>query len=516
MASKPKKTTSRSQKDTSKNQNQPQKEQKNKKTGLYIFSFIILVVVIVAFVGAPLVSNLGGPGKLVFGSYGGEEIKYIPGNYFAQQRNMVAEQVREGAQNQDMRIQAYQVWKSAFQRTVLHTAILQRARQSGFYVTEEQVDAALAEYPAYQENGEFSQRRYEDTSSSDRFTYRKLVRENLIHQAYMNDLFENTHTSEAELAFFKEMAGPQRKVRYTTYSFEDYPEEEVATYGRENSELFRRMKLSRITINTGEDEAREVYSRVQEAPAGFAEMARTYSSDSYSEKGGDMGSRYFYELETELTKEAERKEVFSLEEGELSNLYKTSFGWVFYRCDEPARQPDFTSEETLGKVRNYISRFERGMVEDYLLARAEELRGQAQSEGFATAARNADRTIGTSGFFAINYGNVPFFRPVQDESGSGPLSSAAYNEEFFRKVFSSRINAVPEPMLVNNSVFLVQVLDEREAQDSSRSMIDAYAPYILQSFLEEDLQQDILQSDKLKDNFDRTFATQIAPPQQAQ
>ena len=76
----------------------------------------------------------------MFGKYKGEDILFIPGNYLSRQSEMIAEQIRANSEDQNIQFQAYQVWRTAFERTVLHIAILQKAEEAGLHVTDESID----------------------------------------------------------------------------------------------------------------------------------------------------------------------------------------------------------------------------------------------------------------------------------------------------------------------------------------------------------------------------------------
>ena len=105
---------------------------------LYGFTVVVLVVIVVTFVlagpGGPLTrGSIGGGGNIVFGSYEGHDIAYSPGGYFAQQRDKLANQVRQsGNQQNNTEAMVQAVWYQAFISTAEHVAILAlRPRRRG-------------------------------------------------------------------------------------------------------------------------------------------------------------------------------------------------------------------------------------------------------------------------------------------------------------------------------------------------------------------------------------------------
>ena len=143
---------------------------------LYLFSFLLLVIIVVTFIGAPVVSRMASGGHIIFGSYGGRDIEYVPGNYLSRQRDMIADQIGQNGANTNVQYQMYQVWRGAFERTAFHTGVLEKAEKSGVFVTQSRVDQELTQYPGYMENGKFSEVRYRNTSNSEKYEIRKLTK----------------------------------------------------------------------------------------------------------------------------------------------------------------------------------------------------------------------------------------------------------------------------------------------------------------------------------------------------
>ena len=159
----------------------------------YAMVVIVLVVIVVTFVlagpGGPLTRGMGGGNNIVFGSYMGKEIAYYPGGYFAQERDRIANQYRNSSANQNTVALAQAVWYQAFLNTAEHIAVLTQAEQGGIQISEDAVDKALLNYPAYlDDNGKFSETRYAATSASDKADTRRLMRESMETNIFATDL----------------------------------------------------------------------------------------------------------------------------------------------------------------------------------------------------------------------------------------------------------------------------------------------------------------------------------------
>lgn len=478
---------------------------------LYSLSLLLFVIVVIAFVGAPLVDDMGGGSRLIFGEFAGNPIEYRPGNFFALQVQNINESLRDSAVSDDIEYQRQLVWRRAFNETALHVAILHQAEQAGVTVTQDRVDEALTRYPAYLENGEFSETLYQNTPNSERAEHRRNVREQLIKQIYVRDVFDGQYTPASEVDFLVELARTERKLRFVALSTEDYPQSEVAEYGRQNAHLFSRMQLSRITVKTSQEDAEQVLQEAREPTANFVDLATVYSKDSFAEKGGDMGWRYYYDMLPDFEREEDLESVFDLSEGETSDVIETPFGWVIYRANSQVEQPDFENEETLSRVRQYMNRFERGRIEDYLVEQAEVFRSEAQGSAFAAAAQTQGYDTHETNFFPINYGNVQFLERVSGPDSHPALGQAPFNERFFTQAFSLQADEVSEPVILGDHVVVLQLMEEQEAADEDLEFMRSYLDVFVQRFKEEELQRQILNSELLEDRFAAVYAQYLAP-----
>ncbi len=481
---------------------------------LYAFSVVILVVIVVTFIGGPAITRSGGGGRIIFGYYKDRPIAFYPGNFFSERKDIIAEQLRPGSdETQDLEVQAYQVWRTAFDQTVLHTAILVEAEQSGMWISEDRVDEALIDAGPYQVDGQFSEERYRNTPSAEQMTIRKLYREQLIHEQYVRDISQGQRISEKEQQFFADMVDEQRRFTFVSFPFDNYPEQQIRSFADQNSELFRRIKLSRILIKSSEREATEIHEKLIDRTSSFEELARAHSKDIYAEKGGDMGWRYYYDLETEFEDTDPLQTVFQLQEGEVSPVLNSRFGWVILRCDSPAIDPDFEDDESLQVVRDYVMRYEKGMVEDFILQQAETFRERIDDVGFLGATLETDYPVGLTDYFPLNYQSFYFLSPVRSPIEQFDLSSATYSEEFFLQAFSLAPGQVSSPILLDDQAIVLRLDDLRQPPAQERDLIDDYYNYYAQQSLEQDLQNVLLNPDYLEDNFDATFYQYVFPRQ---
>jgi len=475
---------------------------------LYIFSLLILIIIVVTFVGGPIASGTASrSGRIVFGTYDGEEIAYAQGNYFARQYQSIAQQQQAQDEGQDLQTQLRNIWRQAFNQTLFHIAIMQQAQASGITVASSQVDRQIAQHPQFQEGGSFSAAAYERTSSQEKFALRNYLRESLIHERFVQDKLQGTRTSQGEVDFVKSMGSPERKFNVVGLAFSDYPTEQVRAYGRENDDLFRRINLSRITIDSGRQEAERIREQLENRTSSFEELAQAHSVDRYAEDGGEVGRVYFYELQREFENSDQLDEVFAMDSGSTTQVLETRDAWIIFRINQPAVPIDLESDEGVAEVRSYMESFERGRIEDYLIGEAEEIRDASQQGDFAAAVQTAGYELSETPFFPINYGNLPFFTRVS--SNGEELQNAAFRQDLLIEAFSIEPETTTEPHVLRNTVVVMSLIEEREAPEDSLAFLDAYYSTLVQQFQARQLERSLIDQEKLDNNFSQAFARHV-------
>lgn len=470
---------------------------------LYFGSLIILIIVVVSFVGAPVISSFGGGRQMVFGSYAGEEIRYQQGNFFARQYEAIAQSIRDSGQTADLDLQLRIAWREAFNRTVLHTAILHHAEEAGMDVSSERVDELIASDPRFQTNGSFDPAAYERIGSQERFSLRSFHRESEIFDLFIDDVFDGVQTSDAERAFVATMSGPERSFNVVRFPFSEFPDAQVRLYAEENAQLFRELDLSVVTL-ANEDEARQIREQALEPGNPIGNLARTYSRDLYADQDGEMGGVYAYELQQEMINPDDIELLLELDPGDISEPIETTAGWAFYEAITPSEPADLAEEETLQAVRTYLQNFEQGRIQDYVQSEAERFGEEAQRNGLASVADSESRDVLSTPFFPINYGNLQLFGRL--ESSQIPeLSDAAFRESFFETAFSLEDGAISEPVALRQSALVMQLREERPARDQDVDFIEQYYDTVLREFRGDTIESAFINDDLLQDNFAQAF-----------
>jgi parvulin-like peptidyl-prolyl isomerase len=487
---------------------------------IYGFSIVVLVVIVVTFVlagpGGPLGSR-SGAGSIVFGTYNGQDIAYYPGSYFAQQLQTISNQYSQSGTSTDTQATQQAIYYQAFYNTAVHIALLQEAERADVAVSEDALTKALLSYPAYlDENGKFSEERYRNAAASDKASARTLTRDDLVQNILVQDLFTGVKTGAREAQFIKDMVRPERSFQFVSWQFSSFPAAEVRTYGEANRSRFVRIKLSRILVTSGESQANEIRRKIVDKTSTFEELAKTYSKDSYADKGGDMGWRYAYDLEADFDNKDNAKGVLALKVGELSDVLKGTYGWLIYRCDAEAVDADFSNPSVQADVKTYLTTYEKGKIEDYFSGQAGQFSRLASEAGYDRAVKEMGLKTAETVAFPVNLSNVFSFAPVQAVQSADTPTAAQNNEDFFFRAFSLAKDQVSAPIVLDDRVLVLKVKSEQQMPEGTLSLLDSWVAYISQQSVQTDLSAALMTPEKLKDNFAATFAGMFTSTGRAQ
>lgn len=482
---------------------------------VYGGTLVFLVLVIVAFVFFPTSAGAGGSGALTFGTYAGKPIAYTQGSYMVNQYQALSE-ANPATDSSDLanQLRNYQLYRAAFESAVVHEGILDSIAKAGIVVPDEIVDEAMAKLPQFQENGVFSARIYRDTSSSQRLELRSQIRDQYLTQSYTNAVY-SVRPSSKETAFVAAMAKDTRTVEYAVFPLSAYPDSEVLAWAQANSGLFRRLKLSRITMAKEADLA--ALAKQISGGLAFADAAKKSSTDAWAAQGGDLGLRFFHELQADLSDKAEADKVAALKKGDVSAPLKTSSGsYAIFRLEEEIQDPVFTDPAVLADARSWMQQTERGKIEDWSLARAKTFAALPAAD-FDVNARKEGVATKTVGPFALDYGNLtlnlygqnaPLFSSIPT-SGNPELAAASTSDRFLLAAFGLAPGAVSEPLVLGDNVLVVKVKEAGSSTDDG--LVSLYYPYLVQSQIDNDVRSLYLSSPLLKDHFSDVYFKYFSP-----
>jgi len=470
---------------------------------LFIGTFTVLVIVIVAFVLVPaIVPNAGGRDvDLTFGYYDKIPISYVPGNYFAEYRDMLARDRQNTMNGENYSYANYQIWREAFEAAVIHTAILQEMKKAGYTAPEKIVDRNVARLPQFQENGRFSPALYRRMDDNQRLSLWRQIQEETAKGHFRSDVM-GLLTPSTEGEFIGKMAAVQRSFDMAAFSVDAYPESEYEAYIEEHPDLFRSIHLSIITINSNEREARQILNSIKNGETTFEDAARSYSKDGYADRGGDMGIKMIHELSIDIPEDAAREQVIALARDEYSDIIKTGSGWFFFHANDVIQEAEPSDPAVMEKVRSYVRNYERGRMENWAIAQADSFIALVNETGFQEALAEKALQKRSFGPIPLNYGSIPIYTALTSQSVT-ELASAADDENFWKVAFSTPVKSPSRPVVQGSNVLVLWVTEETEIEaDAIESIVSTYNSNDWLNYLSAiSLQQHFLNNPKLEDNF---------------
>jgi parvulin-like peptidyl-prolyl isomerase len=486
---------------------------------IYAGTVVFLVVVIVAFVFFPTSTGASGGGTLTFGSFAGKPISYTQGSYMVREVQAISE-ANPSSDDSELgnQMRNYQIYRQAFELAAVHEGILDAVRTAGLVIPDQIIDRKILTLGQFQENGAFSTRLYRQMGTSQRLDLRTQLKDDILVQTYANPVY-NIKPSSKELEFLGSMAKDTRTVEYALFPLSSFPDSEVLSWAQSNSTLFKRLKLSRITM-AKESELKALRAKIEGGLA-FADAAKKSSTDSWATQGGDMGLRFFHELQDELSVKTDADAVSALQKSGLSSVLKTSSGaFALYKLEDAAKPADFADPAVLADARSRIMGIEHAKAEDWALAKAKAFAALPAAD-FAANARRESVEVKSVGPFSLDYGNLtlnlygqsaPLFTPIPT-SGAPELASASRSEKFLTAAFGLAPGAVSEPLILGENVLVLKVKEAVSTPDSG--MLAFYYPYLMKQKIDEDVKANFLASPKFKDDFSKVYLKYFTPKTQS-
>jgi len=443
---------------------------------------IILILAVISFVFVPTMIQRGASATKL-GSWNGVSIQNSEDSAFIHNyRNLVnmAEYYGLIPNDELSRSSYYQNMAAlAFDSSVIDIAMQDEVEKIGYVPPQFLVDKALVKY--YKDDLDmYSNEKYQKTPANTRSMYKRIEEAQIFSNRFIEDLFGNALTkkgglkmSSYELDFIKDMSKKVREYKYISFTYDDYPNEEIKKYGIEKSNLFDKYDFSALVYQTKE-EAEEVLKALQEGTKTFdvalgeLEVKRLTDDVGKLEKSEGSDMALLFPDDQALSK------VTSLKVGELSEVMESSdVLYMILRCDGEVKKADFEDDDVIKKVFNKIKSDDKGKIEEYLLAKGKEFRENALASTFEDEAKKVEKEIKESGTFAINYGSLSYF-PSVDTSKDAFLSPASKNVDFYKDLFSLKDGDLSNPHLLENSVLVFVQIGEKDSEKEVIKKSDEY------------------------------------------
>ena len=447
-----------------------------KKGVLYTFgASIILIICFIAFVLPSSLSRTAQQEEgLVFGKYNGKKISYEYGSDFTNFLSQYAQLYR----NQGIEISSsnqYTIYNYAFNSTVVKYAQEAALKKAGYEVPQSSINNQLKNY-FKDSDGKISVKTYKQTDSSYLESLTDSIKQSLYTGRYYDDYYGSTDTfggkklfglksTESEINFIKNFGKEKRAFNMVVFNTSNYPEDEQVKFGKANSDKFVKYDLSVITVEKKEI-AEKIISRIEKGQITFDDAITEYSDKNYSNSEGKLSNKSKYQIENILKDKEDLEKIQALSKDEISTVFETLIGYSIFRNDGSTTQPDFSTEETLKDVKNYISTYETSIIEDYFADIAKIFVKDAKAGDLETTVANYENAeLHQLAAFPLNYGSSPLFEAM-DTNTLTVLATADKNEDFLKKAFSLKLNEYSEPIIMGGDIVVIQYTGSEDAEAS--------------------------------------------------
>lgn len=444
----------------------------------------IIVIVLLFFVamivlewGLDITGRQKGTTAADAGSVNGEVVSWTQ---YQQAYNNLLEQESQGGAKDVSESRTKELEQSAWQQLVLDRLIMQEAAKHNIIVTDQEVFAYLVlsppqymqSVPAFQTNGKFDYDKYKQAMADPKASpfwaqIEPGVRTDILRLKTQEMIIQTAQVSEPEVkeAFLDEHE--KVKVGFINVPYAQYvnkvpieTDQELQTYYDQHKDDYKMderasIKIAMLEKRTTEEDWQQTRAKLQtiydsvKAGVDFAEMAKNYSEDNSASKGGDLGWFGQGAMVPEFDKVA-----FSLKEGEVSEPFRTQFGWhiikqMGYRNDPKFAGKKGTAIPREAHVAHILLRATPSQASlDALYQKLQDFKTAAAENGFdQTAATDTTIKVQTPPPFTRS-ASIPFL-------GVDAAASAF--------AFNNPANAISDVLENNSAYYVIQVISRLPA-----------------------------------------------------
>ncbi len=303
-------------------------------------------------------SNSSGGNDGVAAVVEGEKISMDELNRYVQMQQM--QYMQQGRQIQGA--QLAELKKRTLDYLIDQEVLYQLAQEAGYEADEEKVSSQVEKYK--QQSG--SEEQFKKALAQQGLTEENLkedVRKQLVLQKFIQEKFES-------------------KVSVSDQEAKDFYDENP-DYFTQKEQVKAKHIIIRAEKNAGDEKVQEAKSTLQEVQeklengADFEELAREYSEGPSSEKGGSLGFIQQGQMVPEFEKTA-----FSLEEGEVSDIIRTQFGFHIVKVTEKKKEQLSPFQEVKSDIVNHLKQVKMDeKVQSYLKEKKQNMDIEREATG---------------------------------------------------------------------------------------------------------------------------------------
>ena len=453
------------------------------KKGLYsIGGIIILLIAAFIFVLVPALAGGADQNRLpAYGSYNGVPIKFEEGSEFYSLANQAVQRMEQQGYSFSGDYASFfysMAFSQAFNQVVGPMALRDLTAQSGWLAPDRTIDRALINQ-YYNESGEFSQAIYNATPDDTKRKNQEQVVAALTAGRSYEDLFGSfsslgskklygLKSSSKEIEFIREMGSKAHEFEYVAFNMKTIPEEKTKEFAKDKGDKLTKYDVAVITVND-ENKAKDVIKRINNSEITFEDAVTSYSTKSIGDsESGKITSNRQYQIAGLLKDKENVDKITSLSKDEISAPLELNNGWAIFKSLGASEAPDFEKSEDVQAANNYIYSYEKGLVQDYYTAQANDFIAAAATTGYNDACAKFGLEKQTTPSFALNWNNSTLIgkNSVEDKA---ELKGALTNESFLAAAFKLGEGEVSTPIVLSSTdnVLVLRCVGINEAGTSA-------------------------------------------------
>jgi hypothetical protein len=515
-----------------------QQDRKSHKVNPFFTAVMVLLlaVLVVAFVYTPTAkfNSDKTSGKIVFGSYAGHDIAYQQHNSFASMLSRMSENASASGYDPENPYINYQIWSQVYRMMSEQAVLLYDADRMGFNVSDQALSDVIRGIGIFNKDGAYSEEAYNEADPLMREGIVQQVRESLLLSSYVDAATADWHFGQKALAQYFNFSDV-RRFDMASFALSDYPVAELVKFATDNSQMFQRRQFKRVLLKGKQADVNKTYAQLAKGDLSFDDLvARSQeelSQEQFSVINGDMGQQLAYQIAKQLRNADDLQQVFQLADGAVSvplrynSVDAKDEVYILYQAQGTVANWSADAENSTKDVLSYLLAERKSMLTDFFIEKAKELQDASFNEKVATLGG----TVGRTDYFGLAYqilpdtvdprqpGDYPFARQYQQfmqamaAAGQGKIANALMNSrEFFQQAFALTANQVSQPIVLDDVVVVIKMVDEKPAESQDAVLYDTFAEYAGRDALMMSLKS-ALDSKQYKDNFAAMYTQKIMP-----
>ena len=264
------------------------------------------------------------------------------------------------------------------------------------------------------------------------------------------------------------MGTEAHEYEYVAFNMKSFPDEQTKEAAKSRADKFVKYDLAVITVSD-EAKAKDVLKRINNSEITFEDAVTSYSTKTAGDSdSGKITQNRKHQIEGLFKDKEKATEVTSLAKDALSAPVELNNGWAIFKCMGDSVQPDFENSEDLKAATNYIYANEKGLIQDYYTAQANDFVAAAATSGFNDACAKFGLEKQTTPSFALNWNNSTLVGKSNLED-KAELKGALTNESFLTTAFKLGQGEVSSPIVLSSTdnVIVLRCVGINEAGTSA-------------------------------------------------